>query len=72
MAIYPRIKLEERLKIPMEFRCEVSYNGYHTWEVVRQTPASVPILICTKCLQQKMIFSGSLPDVDVDKEVKSS
>jgi len=72
MAIYPRIKEEERDKIPEEHRCQVSYNGYHSWEVVRQTPASEPVLLCTKCLQHKMIFDELIPDVDVDKVDKSS
>jgi len=67
MALYPKISDEERHKIPDEFRCEVSYNGYHTWEIVRQSPVSAPVLLCTKCLQNRMIFGDVIEKVELDK-----
>jgi hypothetical protein len=67
MALYPRIKEDERHKIPDEQRCEVSYNGYHTWEIVRKTPTSVPVLLCTKCLRNKMIFGDIIDEKELDK-----
>lgn len=65
MAIYPRIKDDERNKIPEKDRCPVSYNGYHTFEIVRETPASVPIMICTKC---QKIIDIKFPKEKLDKE----
>jgi len=67
MALYPRIKDEERNKIPDEFRCEVSYNGMHTWEIVRKTPVSEPVLLCTKCLQNRIIFGDVIEEEKLDK-----
>lgn len=68
MALYPRIKDDERNKIPDEQRCEVSYNGYHTWEIIKQAPTSEPILICTKCLQHRMIFGDVIEETTLDKK----
>lgn len=64
MAIYPRIKDSEREQIPEKDRCQVTYNGYHNLELVRETPASTPVLICTKC--QKVIVI-QFPKTPIDK-----
>jgi hypothetical protein len=67
MALYPRIKDEDRHKIPDEQRCEVSYNGYHTWELVRKTLNSEPMLLCSKCLQHRMVF-GDVIEEETEKK----
>jgi hypothetical protein len=64
MAIYPRIKDVERNKIPEEHRCEISYNGYHSFEIVRETPSSTPCMVCTKCQNIKDIDFPKTTDLD--------
>jgi hypothetical protein len=51
-----RIENEEREQIPKEHRCEVSYNGYHQWEIIRDTNGlKSPHVICKKCLEKRNI-----------------
>jgi len=64
MAIYPRIKDVEREKIPQKDRCSVSYNGYHSLEIVRERPDATPVMVCTKC---QMILAIQFPEGSVDK-----
>jgi len=64
MAIYPRIKDEERERIPAKDRCSVSYNGYHSFEVVREAPNSVPVMVCPKC---QMVVAIDYSRVSLDK-----
>jgi hypothetical protein len=52
---YERVTDETRMKIEKNLRCEVSYNGYHQWEIVRQNSDSTPFTICIKCLELREI-----------------
>lgn len=62
MIQYKRISDEERNKIPADLRCEVSYNGYHTWDILKNEIK--PLAICRKCLKQIRIETQPL---EVDK-----
>jgi len=55
MGLYTRIPDRERILIPEELRCEISYNGYHVWEIVKEDMQSTPIFVCTKCGKVKPI-----------------
>ena len=60
MGLYTRIPDRERVLIPDEIRCEISYNGYHTWEIVKEEIQSTPIFVCTKLkiVEAKTLTSG--------------
>jgi len=45
-----RIPDEERSRIPDKHKCEVSYNGYHAWEILEDRE-----VLCTKCLEQRLL-----------------
>lgn len=54
MGRFDRISDEERQKIPEIFRCEVSYNGFHMWQVVGELGCEV---LCLKCLEKRLLSS---------------
>jgi len=54
MGRFDRISDEEREKIPEIYRCEVSYNGFHMWQVVGEKGDEV---VCLKCLMKKVLSS---------------
>lgn len=63
--LYKKISDAERQKIDEKQRCEISYNGYHQWEVIKQVEAGLkPIVLCTKCLEARPV-----PEIPIDKSL---
>jgi len=53
---YERISDDMRVKIPVEFRCPINYNGYHNWEVLyTKDKEQKAYVLCTKCLEKRDI-----------------
>jgi len=75
MGLYTRIPERERILIPEEQRCEISYNGFHAWEIIKKDLTTEPIFVCNKCGKVKPInWAGAVEkkkDVeDVNDNIK--
>jgi hypothetical protein len=54
---WTRISEQERMEIPQNLRCWASYNGYHTFEIIRPMKAEQnPFMVCKKCCEKVMLF----------------
>ena len=52
---YERIADKEREKIPDEWRCDVSYNGFHAWDMTNSSSVDSIYVVCLKCLEKRKL-----------------